>query len=104
MVNLGGFNLGWAVSEPVRVRRKMVMNLGRSIMFTGTNTADVLAEHYYVCWLSSGGDLDIAYLSELDPMWNDSSLSVIINPEAVLFNNPIAQAACAADAAASLVH
>jgi conjugal transfer pilus assembly protein TraU len=47
------------------------------------------------------GDMDIAYLSEVDPMWNDSTLSMIINPEAALFGNLIAQAACAADAAAS---
>lgn len=40
---------------------------------------------------------DVAYLTELDPMWNDDETSFIINPEAVLFANPIAQAACAAD-------
>ncbi len=41
--------------------------------------------------------VDVAYLTELDPMWNDDETSFIINPEAVLFANPIAQAACAAD-------
>ncbi|MGT5584984.1 conjugal transfer pilus assembly protein TraU, partial [Escherichia coli] len=45
-----------------------------------------------------GGDLDIAYLSEIDPTWTDSSLTTILNPEAVIFANPIAQGACAADA------
>ena len=43
------------------------------------------------------GDVDIAYMTELDPMWNDDETSLIINPEAALFANPIAQAACAAD-------
>ncbi|MEG5888112.1 conjugal transfer pilus assembly protein TraU [Enterobacter ludwigii] len=105
MVNLGGFNLG-------------VGNVG-----TGTGTqedGEAPGAFYHVHWYKypltywlniitsagclQGGDLDIAYLSELDPMWNDSSLSIIINPEAVLFNNIIAQGACAADAAASLVH
>ncbi len=38
-----------------------------------------------------GGDLDIAYLSEIDPTWTDSSLTTILNPEAVIFANPIAQ-------------
>ena len=104
MVNLGGFNLG-------------VGNVG-----TGTGTqedGEAPGAFYHVHWYKypltywlniitsagclQGGDLDIAYLSELDPMWNDSSLSIIINPEAVLFSNTIAQAACAADAAASLV-
>jgi len=45
--------------------------------------------------------MDIAYLSEVDPLWNDSTLSMLINPEAALFGNLIAQGACAADAAAS---
>lgn len=45
--------------------------------------------------------MDIAYMSEVDPLWNDSTLSMMINPEAALFGNLIAQAACAADAVAS---
>ena len=44
---------------------------------------------------------DVAYLSELDPLWQDDELSFILNPEAVLFANPIAQLACAADAVTS---
>ncbi|WP_408642758.1 TraU family protein, partial [Acinetobacter baumannii] len=51
-----------------------------------------------------GGDMDIAYLSEIDPTWVDSSLTTILNPEAILFANPIAQGACAADALASAFH
>ncbi|CRL46830.1 TraU protein (plasmid) [Sodalis glossinidius str. 'morsitans'] len=50
------------------------------------------------------GDMDIAYLSELDPTWVDSSLTTILNPEAVIFANPIAQGVCAADAIASGFH
>jgi len=46
---------------------------------------------------------DIAYMTEVDPMWNDDSLSFIINPEALLFGNPISQAACAADSVSSAV-
>lgn len=49
------------------------------------------------------GDMDIGYMSELDPMWDDSSMSTLINPEAFIFNNVIAQSACAADAIASTV-
>lgn len=44
---------------------------------------------------------DLAYMTELDPMWMDDALTFIINPEAALFGNPIAQAACSADCAAS---
>ena len=44
------------------------------------------------------GDLDIGYLSELDPTWDDDALSLILSPEALVVANPIAQGACAADA------
>ena len=42
---------------------------------------------------------DMAYLSELDPLWDDDELSFVLNPEAALFANPVAQAACVADSA-----
>lgn len=40
---------------------------------------------------------DMSYLSELDPLWDDDELAFVLNPEAILFANPIAQAACVAD-------
>ena len=43
------------------------------------------------------GKLDIAYITEVDPLWNDDELTLLINPETFLFGNPIAQAACAGD-------
>ncbi|MCF6768414.1 conjugal transfer pilus assembly protein TraU [Thiotrichales bacterium 19S11-10] len=43
------------------------------------------------------GDFDLAYMTELDPTWNDDELGFILNPEATLFSNPITQEACAAD-------
>jgi conjugal transfer pilus assembly protein TraU len=49
------------------------------------------------------GDFDIAYPSELDPMWNDDELGFIMNPEAILFGSVPAQAACAADSISALV-
>ena len=48
-------------------------------------------------------DFDLAYMTEVDPLWNDDSLSFIINPEALLFGNPIAQTACVADSVAATV-
>ena len=48
-------------------------------------------------------DMDLMYLSELDPTWNDDELAFYLNPESAIFANPIAQAACAADAAAATV-
>jgi conjugal transfer pilus assembly protein TraU len=47
------------------------------------------------------GALDLAYLTELDPLWADDELTAILNPEALLFANPAAKAACAADCVAA---
>lgn len=43
------------------------------------------------------GELDVAYMSEFDPLWADERLMNIFNPEAALFGNPLAQLACIAD-------
>ena len=40
---------------------------------------------------------------EVDPLWNDDELTLILNPDAVLFANPVAIAACAADCVAASV-
>lgn len=44
---------------------------------------------------------NLAYMTEIDPMWQDDIWSSIFTPEASLFSNPIAVAACAIDAVAS---
>jgi len=46
-------------------------------------------------------DLSLLYLTELDPLWNDDELGVLLNPEAVLFGNPVTQGVCAADCIAA---
>lgn len=52
---------------------------------------------------SSSGDFGLLYMSEIDPTWNNSELSLFTTPEAVLFNNPVADLACLADAAAASI-
>lgn len=42
-------------------------------------------------------DMELQYLSEPDPLWTDNLLSAILTPEAALFTNPAAMAACAAE-------
>ncbi|UCM86397.1 MAG: TraU family protein [Rickettsia endosymbiont of Culicoides impunctatus] len=41
--------------------------------------------------------VDVAYLTEFDPLWGDDAKSAILNPESLLFGNIIAQSACIAD-------
>lgn len=69
--------------------------------------------HYYVFPLYSVIELftdfgcmeftgvDLAYITEVDPLWNSDSLSAIISPEALLFANPISNLACIADSVSS---
>lgn len=40
---------------------------------------------------------DIAYVTELDPLWVNTAAAFILSPDALLFANPVAIAACAAD-------
>lgn len=47
-------------------------------------------------------DFDLAYLAELDPTWRDDELNAILEPEAFIFGNPIAQVACIADSIKTL--
>jgi len=105
MVNLGGFTMD-------------IGNTGRGGRQETNPHAD--SSFYYVHWYKyplmlwlniltsigcmEGGDFDIAYLTELDPTWNDDEIGFILGAEAVLFSNLIAQAACAADAAASQIN
>lgn len=46
---------------------------------------------------------DIAYLTEIDPLWKDDEMTSIINPDVYLFGNLVAQAACALDCVATSV-
>lgn len=46
---------------------------------------------------------DLAYLTELDPLWNDDEMTSILNPDSYLFGNLVARLACGADCVASTV-
>ena len=43
---------------------------------------------------------DLAYMTELDPLWDDSQATYLLNPDVALFSNPVALGACAADCVA----
>lgn len=104
MVNLGGFSINAG---------KLGSGGGKRQGSAGTGA--FYHVHWYkyplTWWLNiitdtgcmQGGDMDIGYLSELDPTWDDSALASVLSPEAFLFANPVAQGACAADAMASAV-
>ena len=43
---------------------------------------------------------DVGYITEIDPLWNDDLLAFLLNPEALLFGNPVLQFSCIADSVA----
>jgi conjugal transfer pilus assembly protein TraU len=101
MVNLGGLTLG---SSQTLKGRGTVGHGGE-----GQMKQSFYQVHWYVYpliyWLEllldfvclEKGAFDVVYLTELDPLWNDDETAFLLNPEGVLFANPLAQAACAAD-------
>ncbi len=108
MTGLGGLQLG-----PNDVKR--MGNYNRSYSKKRVAHDSFYHLHYYIYpliyWLELITDLicleqsgfDVAYLSELDPTWNDEKLQSLLNPESFLFANPAAQAACAIDCVAATV-
>ena len=106
MTNLGGISLG--------TDNKKISNYSRGYDKRGTHKS-FYHIHYYIYpliyWLELLTDFvcleqstfDVAYMSEFDITWNDPKLQSLLNPEAILFGNPIAQASCALDAAAATI-
>lgn len=104
LLGLGGFSIG---KETLKNRGVV------SLIGDGPNQQSFYHVHFYtypimallglftdfVC--SHKGDLEMGYMTELDPTWNDDQLSLILNAEAGHFSSVLAQTACIADCAAS---
>ena len=105
LASLGGIDLDPGIPAPAGARFTRTEGDGDGGSF--------YQAHFYVnpvlYWLEvvtdfpclERGSFDLAYLTEVDPLWNDDELTLILNPEAVLFANPAAVAACAADCVAA---
>lgn len=61
----------------------------------------ILNMFYDIPCLSDEG-YDVAMMTEVLPTWNNEILSMIVNPESILFANPVAAVSCAADSASAL--
>jgi conjugal transfer pilus assembly protein TraU len=97
--------------QPWRDRTQSRLRCAAGFPFSqdSTSTSSFYQVHWYVdpiiFWLEAIFDnacleqssFDVAYLTELDPMWNDDELTFIFNPDVALFGNLPARAACAAD-------
>lgn len=94
MVSLGGISLGTSSQRGIKDDKE------------GTAFYHV---HWYIYpviyWLEilldfmclEMASVDVAYLTEFDPLWGDDTKSAILNPESLLFGNIAAQSACIAD-------
>lgn len=56
-----------------------------------------------LCLEAKSAELDITWLTEIDPLWQDDSISIFIHPESLLFANMIAQLACTVDSVAAQI-
>lgn len=99
-------NLGFDVDFGLFSRGKTSANSSNG----GDNGSKWHVHYYYYPLISMLGTaidalclettaFDLAWMSEIDPLWMDAELSTLLNPEGLLFANPVAQMACAADCA-----
>ena len=105
LVSLGGIDLNPGIAAPEAARFTHSEGNGDGGSF--------YQAHFYVntvmYWLNvvsdfpclEQGSFDLAYMTEVDPLWNDDETTLILNPDAMLFANPVAVAACAADCVAA---
>jgi conjugal transfer pilus assembly protein TraU len=68
-------------------------------MFSVWNLLDLFMDVPCIAW----DGFDVAYMTEVDPLWQRDDLAMFIHPEVLLFANPIAQLSCIADSVASQI-
>lgn len=103
MVNLGGIRMGpqtgvqgrGSVSHTRKAHMKQSFYQVHWYVYPVIYWLELILD--FVCLEKA--PFDVAYLTELDPLWGDDEINFLINPEAALFGNSLAQAACAADCA-----
>lgn len=101
MVSLGGMTLDLGMNPPAgAITEKRGGSIGQKEAFYHL--------HWYIypllAWMNlitglacmTSESFDLAYLTELDPLWDDDELTLWLNPEACLFANPVAELACIA--------
>lgn len=101
LAGLGGMDLGNVVDAP---------NAGVTTLDGGGASREAFYQiHWYVnpilYWLEvlldndclERSPFDLAYMTEIDPLWNDDEMTMLINPDVFLYANPVAQIACSAD-------
>jgi conjugal transfer pilus assembly protein TraU len=103
---LGGLKLesqsvkqGGNVQEIASSKTHQYFGQAHWYMFSVWNLLDLFMDVPCIPW----DGFDIAYVTELDPLWQRDDLAMFIHPEVLLFANPIAQVSCIADSVASQI-
>lgn len=99
MVSLGGISLGSSPQKGMKEDEEGAFYHVHWYIYPVIYWLELLLD--FICLEMTS--VDIAYMTEFDPLWGDDVKSSILNPEALLFANPLAIAACAADCLASSV-
>ena len=101
---LSGTTIG--VSDPLYLGTEGDPNYDLSMqsfhhVHTLSYPAILLLELFTSCNHSLFNDIDLLYISELDPLWNDAVTAQFSNPMSIFGSSLPAQAACMADAVSS---
>lgn len=99
MVSLGGVSLGTSPQKGVKTDEESAFFHLHWYIYPVLYWLEILLD--FACMEMSS--VDVAYLTEFDPFWGDDIKSSILNPESLLFANPIAIGLCTIDCATSSV-
>jgi conjugal transfer pilus assembly protein TraU len=93
MVSLGGISLGTSPQKGVKTDEGTAFYHVHWYIYPVLYWLEILLD--FIC--IEAASVDVAYLTEFDPMWGDDVKTSILNPEALLFANPLTTASCVAD-------
>ena len=93
--SLGGLTMGGRFTAPAHGRTPNPKKRGHRTSFYQVHW-------YHTPWLYllevlfdtkclEASPWDVAYMTELDPLWDDSMSSFLLNPDVTLFSNPVSQ-------------
>lgn len=106
LVSLGGISVDVGISAVAHGRESRFRDEANG----GPGWSAYQVHYYDTPWLyvlgvgfdtlcATSGSIDLAYMTELDPTWLDDEMTSILNPEAILFANPVMMLTCLADCA-----
>lgn len=100
VASMGGLKLGGTKAQADEKGDRVFMQ-AHYVMYPVMEYMGMFMDTLCLNW---GVGVDIAYMTEIDPLWQDDELMAFLQPEALLFGNPISNLACVADATAAQIN